>query len=268
MKRKIQTLFAIIPAICLITTLFFGCSPVTHTDPEHSSQTQTESAETLPVTTTQAPETTTAAPPETTAPPTEQNDSEAVTDEYFSDALFIGDSRVEGLQLYGNIKSATYYTAKGLTVTELQTKSFIKTPNGKKTLKEMLGAHKFGKIYIKLGVNELGWPYPAKFAEAYGKLLDQIIELQTDALIYVQSILPVTAKKSADGNVYTNKKINTFNEKIVDLCTERDLIYLNVRDAVMNEDGMLPEDASGDGVHLNKKYCALWCDYLRTHTQQ
>lgn len=253
--------------ICvLFAAALFGCALRTPSQAESSSSqtTTAQSESTLPSTTTQAlPETT-----EASAPPEETTAPEPVSDKYFDDALFIGDSRVEGLQLYGNIKNATYYTAKGLTVTELLTKPFVKTPDGKKTLETMLTAHQFGKIYIKLGVNELGWPYPEKFAEAYGKLLDRVIELEPDALIYVQSILPVTAKKAADGNVYTNKKIDIFNERIAELCKERGLVYLNVREAVMDENGALPEDAAADGIHLNKKYCALWCDYLRTHTEQ
>lgn len=251
----------------LLAAALSGCAPRTLPQSASSvSQATTVQSEPTP-----APPDTTQAPPETTkasAPPEETTAPGPVNDQYFEDALFIGDSRVEGLQLYGNIKSATYYTAKGLTVTELLTKPFVKTPDGKKTLEAMLTEHAFSKIYIKLGVNELGWPYPEKFAEAYGKLLDKVIELEPNALIYVQSILPVTAKKAADGNVYTNTKIDLFNEHIAELCRERGLVYLNVREAVMDENGALPEDATGDGIHLNKKYCGLWCDYLRTHTEQ
>lgn len=266
MHHKIYRTTSFFLVCVLLAAALCGCAPRTPSPAESSASQSTtaQSESTLPPATTQAPPETT----EASAPPEETTAPEPVSDKYFDDALFIGDSRVEGLQLYGNIKNATYYTAKGLTVTELLTKPFVKTPDGKKTLEAMLTAHKFGKIYIKLGVNELGWPYPEKFAEAYGKLLDKVIELEPDALIYVQSILPVTAKKAADGNVYTNKKVDLFNERINELCRERGLVYLNVREAVMDENGALPEDAAADGIHLNKKYCALWCDYLRTHTEQ
>ena len=32
------------------------------------------------------------------------------------------------------------------------------------------------------------------------------------------------------------------------------------------DSGALPEEASTDGVHLNKEYCLKWLDYLKSHT--
>ena len=39
--------------------------------------------------------------------------------DYFSDALFIGDSRTDGLRLYSGIKGADFYCYKGLTIFEM-----------------------------------------------------------------------------------------------------------------------------------------------------
>ena len=38
--------------------------------------------------------------------------------DYFADALFIGDSRTDGLRLYSGIKGADFYCYKGLTVSK------------------------------------------------------------------------------------------------------------------------------------------------------
>lgn len=37
-------------------------------------------------------------------------------------------------------------------------------------------------------------------------------------------------------------------------------------EAVVNEKGILPSDASNDGIHLNYEYCKKWMNYLKTHT--
>ena len=41
--------------------------------------------------------------------------------------------------------------------------------------------------------------------------------------------------------------------------------YLNVAEAVADEDGFLRADWNFDGVHLNQEGCQAWLAYLRTH---
>lgn len=36
----------------------------------------------------------------------------------------------------------------------------------------------FGKVYIMLGMNELGWVYESVFKEDYGKIIDKIREIK------------------------------------------------------------------------------------------
>jgi hypothetical protein len=52
---------------------------------------------------------------------------------------------------------------------------------------------------------------------------------------------------------------------IEQLTEEKNVIYLNVGESVSDENGVLPEEASSDGIHMNKKYCIKWEEYLRAH---
>ncbi len=52
------------------------------------------------------------------------------------------------------------------------------------------------------------------------------------------------------------------------MAEEKQVYYLNVAEAVADDNGYLPEEASTDGVHLNKEYCAKWLDYLKSHTAE
>jgi hypothetical protein len=52
---------------------------------------------------------------------------------------------------------------------------------------------------------------------------------------------------------------------ILQLAAEKDAIYLNVGESVSDKRGVLPDEASSDGIHLNKKYCIKWEEYLRMH---
>ena len=51
--------------------------------------------------------------------------------DYFADALFIGDSRTDGLRLYSGIKGADFYCYKGLTVFEMDDRAVVELDGGK-----------------------------------------------------------------------------------------------------------------------------------------
>lgn len=76
---------------------------------------------------------------------------------WFSDAAFLGDSLTDGLLLYSGIRGADNLAYKGLTVQSIRTDKVIKTDSGKVTPLEALGTKTYGKVYLLLGVNELGW---------------------------------------------------------------------------------------------------------------
>jgi len=124
----------------------------------------------------------------------------------------------------------------------------------------------FGKVYIMLGMNELGWAYQQPYVDGYSKIIDTVREANPEAVIYVQSILPVTAVKSAEDEYINNPRIIEYNERLRAMCEEKDVTYLNVAEALMDDTGALPAEASLDGVHLQKEYCQIWYEYLKAHT--
>jgi lysophospholipase L1-like esterase len=186
-------------------------------------------------------------------------------DDYFSDALFIGDSRTQGLLLYSNLGNASYYAARGLTVEQVFKKAVVDSGGSKLTVSDALGRRAFGKVYLMFGLNELGWNSVEKFIEQYGRVIDRVRETQPDAVIYVQAIMPVSAWKSEKDPVHNNPNIDRFNAMIMRLAEEKNTIFLSVGDGVSDASGVLPDEASSDGIHLNKKYCIKWEEYLRAH---
>ena len=118
-----------------------------------------------------------------------------------------------------------------------------------------------------LGINELGWVYPEVYVKKYEELVRTIRESQPQAVIYLQSILPVSAKKSAQGT-FRNERIDEYNQMVESIAQRLSVYYLPVREAMTDADGALPADAATDGIHLKKSYCVKWLDYLKTHTVQ
>ncbi|WDV45492.1 GDSL-type esterase/lipase family protein [Clostridiaceae bacterium M8S5] len=194
----------------------------------------------------------------------------SVDDSYFEKTLFIGNSRTEGLFLYSSPKGATFYTHEGLLVSNALTKKIIRS-KGKKTkisISNALSANKnrFENIYVMFGTNELGWIYTSTFIDRYKQLINELKKYNPKANIYIQSILPVTSKKSNSNKIYTNQNIIKFNCEILKMCKDINAYYLDTFESVANSKGVLPDEASVDGVHLIKKYTDLWLDYIKTHT--
>ena len=193
--------------------------------------------------------------------------SEAVDETYFNDAIFIGNSRTEGFILYSGLANATSYTSRGLMVNTVFTDRVINM-NGKKisVMAAVRANPNFSKVYIMLGTNELGWVYSNLFIKKYAEIIDALQAINPEALIYVQSILPVTKSKSAKDKIYNNPKINQFNALLSKMAAEKKIYYLNVAQAVADNGGNLPEGSAYDGVHLKKAYCIKWLEYLKCHT--
>ena len=183
---------------------------------------------------------------------------------YFEGALFIGDSRTDGLHINTGEKNAVFYAAKGLAVNNILKEKFIKKAGSKEkiTLLKALEDKSFRKIYISLGVNELGWAYESKFIEEYTKVVQAVMEAAPDSEIVVQSILPITKKRSKGEKVYTNEKVYAYNELIKEMCGELGVTFGDVVPSVANEEGYLPEEGSVDGIHLKKSYYEKWLKYI------
>ena len=203
-------------------------------------------------------------PEEPVEPTPEEPPADPVEDTYFDDAVFLGDSRTEGFRLYSGLNTGKYLYATGATVASVFNKS-VDTPLGKMPLLDALQQMDCGKIYVMLGINELGWNGTDIFRNQSAKLIERLQADHPDATIVIQSILPVSARQDAKGSYVNNQRIDAYNQVLQELAETYGVVYLNVAEAVMDEDGYLRADWNFDGVHLNKAGCQAWPDYLRTH---
>ena len=206
-------------------------------------------------------------PPETDDPPepfAPVPEGGPVEDTYFEDAAFLGDSRTEGFHLYSGLKAGAYYYSVGATVESVFSKK-VETPAGKMPLLDAMAEEGCGKIYVMLGVNELGWSKTETFHDQYAKVIDRLRSDHPDAEIILQSILPVSAKQEKKKTYVNNGRIAAYNEVIFQLAEEKDCAFVDAAEAVTDENGCLRAAWNSDGVHLNVKGCRAWLEYLRTH---
>ena len=76
----------------------------------------------------------------------------------------------------------------------------------------------------------------------------------------------MTKSKSETDRIFNNKNVNTFNNLIQELAKEKNVTYLDVKSALVDANGYLPEEASSDGVHVDKEYCKKWFEYLKNNS--
>ena len=192
----------------------------------------------------------------------------SVEDDYFSDAVFIGDSRTVGLYEYGGLEEiTTFYASSGLTVYKIFDSQIVEVPGQrqKQTIEEALSENQFKKIYLMIGINEMGTGTVASFTNRYKEVVDHLLELQPEAILYIQGILKVSTERSNQGDYINNEGIVARNEALAQLADNRRIFYLDVNPLVCDETGGVVASYTFDGVHLKAKYIEIWKDYLKSH---
>lgn len=193
-------------------------------------------------------------------------ETDRVDNSYFSDAIFFGDSLSTGIPLYqvaGNPDTVAY---TGIDPVGINTNAVIVTPEGMKTVLE--AAEQYGekkRVYIMLGANAL-WMDEESFIGGYRDFIGNVKAQYPDAVIYIQSILPVTDDAYLTYSTADNEVISRFNKRLLELAKSTGVYYLDIAQALMDETGALPKEASPlDGMHLTPEYYEKWFDYLKTH---
>ena len=211
-------------------------------------------------------------------PPEEKTDqpawfvpeSQAVDAGWYDDAVFLGDSRLDGFRLYAGPSGATYFTEAGAKALSIQEKNTERLADGSKVpMLKALEGKTFSKVYLNLGMNNLGdYDLQKEFVDAYADDIDRIRAIQPDCDIYLMTLFPVTAEQEAKGSYVNNRAIDDLNSCIRYLAAQKGTYLLEVDGLLKDENGNLPSEDSFDGIHLTPDACKLWRSYLDTHTIQ
>ena len=185
----------------------------------------------------------------------------AVDESYFDDALFIGDSRTVGLHDYTDLSEHADFLCKtSLTIYKVLDENF----KGMGTVEEVLKKKQYGKIYIMVGINELGRGTTEDFMAKYTEVVDTLHEWDPDARIIIQGIMKVSKKKDTEDKVFNNSNITGRNHAIATLADNYHIFYIDMNEAVCDEEGNLNAEYTHDQIHLLGMYNDLWKDFLMT----
>ena len=218
--------------------------------------------------TTEPPTEATTEPTEETAEPTTEPTTEPtqpipMDESWFDDALFIGDSRTQGLGAFGKLGKATFFAEVGMTVYGVRSAELeFRQYKDKQTLRMILRKKEFGKVYISLGLNEIMGDHD-KIIEAYQKLIDSVREVEPDAVIILQGVMTVGREKAAKKACFHPDNIASLNEKIKALAVDDQLRYIDVNEWIADEEGYLPDGWSRDGTHPYANGYYEWGEWIR-----
>lgn len=193
---------------------------------------------------------------------------ETVTEDYFMDAVFIGDSRTVGLFEYSGLADyADFYAKISLTIYDIFTDPIVKDEEtGKKiTIEEALKKKQYGKIYLMLGINELGTGTVESFMKEYEQAVERLKQLQPDAVIFVEGIMRVTESKNETDPIFNNVNINARNDEIKKLADNKSVFYIDVNEVVCDAQGNLNTDYTIDEIHLKAQHYEIWKRFLLEH---
>ena len=190
-----------------------------------------------------------------------KHEKQTVGKEYVDDALFIGDSRTVGISEYGDLNNAIFFANTGMSVYNVFEKNVSVPQVGKLKLEQLLTYKKFGKIYIMLGINELGYNQE-KTLKKYKDLLKFVQEKQSNAIIYIEANLHVTAERSNKDKTINNININKINNEISQLADNEKIFFIDVNEKFDDENGNLSSNYTQDNVHIYAKYYKEWSDWL------
>ncbi|MCI8426546.1 MAG: lipase [Lachnospira sp.] len=181
------------------------------------------------------------------------------------DSLFIGDSRTVGLSEYACIDDADFFSDVGMSVYNIYQKTISVPAVGKVTLHELLTHKTYHKIYIMLGINEMGYDFD-NIVVHYKKLVEFIKEKQPEATLFIQANLHVTKVRSNSDKVINNHNINQLNTALSKIADNTKIFYLDVNFMFDDENGHLSSDKSNDNTHLYAKYYAEWGKWIINQT--
>ena len=185
------------------------------------------------------------------------------TTDYFNDALFIGDSRTVGLSEYADLGEATFFCDVGMNSFKLFDESVSVEGVGTVTLEQLLESKSFGKVYILLGINELGCSTESIIAKIQ-ELVDYIEQHQPQAIVFLQANMHVTESRSNSDETFNNENIDALNEEIEKLADGENIFYIDINEVFDDENGNLGSDFSGDGIHVSAMGYKDWGEWLLT----
>lgn len=199
---------------------------------------------------------------------------------FFDDAVFIGDSISLRLTYYCQAHPDALGKAQFLTAGSLGSGNALWDENSQDavfplyngqqvTLQDGVAKSGAKKVFIMLGMNDIGLYGMDGARDNMESLIELILEKSPDVKIYVQSMTPMLASHQLKS--LNNTNIDAYNKLLKEMCEEKGYEFVDVASVMKDADGGLIAAYCSDGgdggmgMHFTDAGAKAWVDYLRTH---
>ena len=182
-------------------------------------------------------------------------------EDWFSDALLLGNSHCGGLSMFGELPKGDFCFCYGGSVfTGLDTECRDKHERSF-TLRSLLQEKQYGKIILIYGTNEMG--YDMDYLRPWFRtFLDRLEKAQPEAEFWLCTAPPVNPEMAWAADVFTVENCLAVNEMISSIAEERGYGLFDIYSLFADEEGILPPESTGDGIHLTRECYREWCRYM------
>lgn len=221
---------------------------------------------------------------ETTATPHVEIDGQ----EYFDEALFVGDSIMEGIRQYVVAKrqdGEALGTAKFLTSTmgvslegllgEQETNVQFNYQGRECPLEDILTDIAPHRVFLLLGLNDLSSDpdvIVADCVDRYTRLIERL-QISCPQIEFIIITPPPKVASSWLPDYTTNRSFNNqligkYVEALIEMCVQEDIPYIDAYTALKGENNALPDNFCRDGfIHLNHQGAAVVVEAVESFAQ-
>ncbi len=188
---------------------------------------------------------------------------EALSEEgRFDHTLFIGDSRTDGLRVWGRLGKAEYFCGVNYSVYNILEKRSSDEGFRDKKLEELLAERSYEEIWLMLGYNEAGYPFNSLMKQ-YSYVIARVREAQPKAKIVLYGIMHAGRSVAQKHDHYSIANLDAVSEGLRGLAAESDGVeFVPCTSAFYDADGYLLPEVSNDGEHLKPERSEDWAQEI------
>ncbi len=126
------------------------------------------------------------------------------------------------------------------------------------------------RLFVMIGINDLAAGIePEVIVENLRSMIKRFKQSSRWTDIYIQSILPVNGRDFTDYKRHyaISDKIVPTNELLKELCEEGGAYYIDLYPLFVNEDGLLDERYTNDGLHLMGEAYVEWAKAIKQYVR-
>ncbi len=184
----------------------------------------------------------------------------SVPEEWFAGALLLGNSHCGGLSMYGEIPLCDVCFSYGGSVFSGLSTTCRDRYENTASMRTYLQKKQYEDIILVYGTNEMGYDLDY-LRPRFETFLDRVGEVQPEARLWLCTAPPVNPAL-AGTEVFTVANCQAVNGLLRELAEERGLGLIDVYDYFADEEGILPREYTGDGIHLTIEGYRRWAQFL------